>query len=316
MSAVDLDVKRLARICSGMVAGDVGVSVLAEELAGVLPGLSFEHALTRGGWHRLGGVVDRDYKRVAEHIAQWAEKESGGDVELLVSRYHDAGYFATRFQGRTYYLVAPTGPAPEQFVQLEVEELQEVLDRFLIDPDWLPDDLEDFIDPIDYPRLEPEPVAAPRYSFRRFTRIADLFERSEGSTGFDLLRRFMADWQGSSAGLDHQFCRHWVLSLRENPSRDDGVLFSAKPTPAQPADGLPDLEGLEGSTGAELATGLHAFDRAVGYPFAWYFHMVTSTSIPSSIAEAVMRDLDGDYDYLPRCDFECLRAWVSKPYGV
>lgn len=316
MSAVEFDVKRLARICSGTVAGDVGVSVLAEELAGVLPGLTFEHVLTRSGWHRLGGVVDRDYKRVAEHISQWVEKESGRDVEVLVSRYHDAGYFATRFQGRTHYLVASIGPAPEQFIQLEVEELQEVLDRFLIDPDWLPDDLEDFIDPMDYPRLEPEPVAAPRYVFRRFTRIADLLERSEGSTGFDLLRRFMADWQGSSAGLEREFCRHWVLSLRESPSRDHGVLFSAKTTAALPADGLPELEELEGSAGAELAARLHAFDRAAGYPFAWYFHMVASTYIPSSVAEAVMRDLDGDYDYLPQRDLERLRAWVSKPYGV
>lgn len=316
MSAVEFDAKRVARICSGTAACDAGLNVLAEELTGLLPGLTFEHVLTRSGWHRLGGIVDRDYHRVAEHVSQWAEQESGGNVELLLSRYRDAGYFATRFQGRTHYLVASTGRDPEQFIQLEVEELQEVLDRILIDPDWLPDDLEDFVDPLDYPRLEPEPISAPRYVFRRFTRIADVLERTEDYTGFDLVRRFMADWQRSSAGLEHEFCRHWVLSLREDPDQYDGTLISAKPTAAKPVGDLPELRGLEASAGAELASRLQAFDRAVGYPFAWYFHMVTSTNIPSSIADAVMRDLDGDYDYLPRRDLDCLRAWLSKPYGV
>ncbi|MBP8284631.1 MAG: hypothetical protein KAX46_12090, partial [Chromatiaceae bacterium] len=42
-------------------------------LRDLLPGMEPRHALTRGGWHRLGGLVDQEGQRIAHHILAWAE---------------------------------------------------------------------------------------------------------------------------------------------------------------------------------------------------------------------------------------------------
>jgi hypothetical protein len=48
-----------------------------------------------------------------------------------------------KVMGRTHYLTAITGQRAADFVQIEIEELQEIIHRPLWDPDWLPDDLAD-----------------------------------------------------------------------------------------------------------------------------------------------------------------------------
>ncbi len=85
----------------------------------------------------------------------WAETESGGDIETLLDKCSEQILFATKISGTTLYFTASTGDKPQDFLQLEVEVLQEVLDRPLSDPDFLPDSVEEFLDPVDYPRLEP-----------------------------------------------------------------------------------------------------------------------------------------------------------------
>jgi hypothetical protein len=304
----------LAQACRSSTP-DEGLAELIRSLGDAVSHLKFEHVLTRSGWHRLGGVVDSDYQRVAEGIATWAEGESGGDVEKLLSRYSEAGYFATRLQGRTHYLVAPTGHRPGDFVQLEVEELQEVLDRYLIDPDWLPESLEEFLDPLDYPRLEPEPIGLPRYLFRRMTDMTHLLrERQDPVLDCSKLCRFLSDWSESSAGSAGQpFCRHWVLALRETPDSDGGTHLSARPVPT--SMGLASLAPYDGAHGLELANRVQGFDRQAGYPFAWYFHMLTGRLVPADLGEAVGADHDRDFGYLPSKDRDLLMAWRRSPYA-
>ncbi|MCG7917150.1 MAG: hypothetical protein N0E37_05275, partial [Candidatus Thiodiazotropha taylori] len=105
-----------------------GFEQLTEKINLLMPELQFTRVVTRGNWYRLGGVVDGDYNPVSQNIAQWAEENSGGDVDNLIADYIDCGYFATRLAGKTHYFTAPCGEGPEQFIQLEIEELQEVLD--------------------------------------------------------------------------------------------------------------------------------------------------------------------------------------------
>ncbi len=273
-----------------------------------------ERVLTRSGWHRLGGVVDGAYRRVAESIAQWVEQESGGEVERLLSRYAGAGYFATRLRGQTHYLVFPKGSSAADFVQLEVEELQEVLDRYLIDPDWLPDSLEEFIDPLDYPRVEPEPIGQPRFLFRRMTDMkALLADQRDAPSDRARLCRFLADWEQSSAGAAAPFCRHWIVALRETPDRDGGTRLSVRPVPT--ARVLPSLAPYDGVRGPELANRIHGFDHQAGYPFAWYFHMLSGRLVPFELGEAVASDLAGEFDYLAPRDSERLLEWRLQPYA-
>jgi hypothetical protein len=149
------DITAVARACA---ASDPtrGADGLLTGLGRLWPDLSFKPILTRGGWCRAGSVVDIDKQRVAESMRLCAESQaSPGDSQPLLDACLQHQLFATRLVGRTHYLTAQTGRAAADFVQLEVEELQEVLERYLSDPDWLPDGLEEFIDPLDYPQYRP-----------------------------------------------------------------------------------------------------------------------------------------------------------------
>ncbi len=293
-----------------------GVERLTEEINGLMRGLQFSHLVSRGNWYRLGGVVDADYKPISRNIAQWAAENSAGDVDKLVADYIDCGYFATRLAGKTHYFTAPCGDRPEQFIQLEIEQLQEVLDRPLVERDWFPESLEEFLDPLDYPRLEAEPVAAAYLQFRRITAIESLLNHSSEKTrAMRSLRRFFSDWHVSSAGLQSQFCDHWILALREYQDSDGEHQLSAKPYSTFSGDLKVTCLG-DTPHGSELANAIHGYDRQAGYPFAWFFNLLSSKSDNYKLAEAVLMDQMGAFDYLPARDLQVLRAWEASPYGV
>ena len=295
-----------------------GIDAFKEQLGLMMPDLDFNWVITRGNWHRLGGVVDANYQSVSHNIVHWAEQEAGGDVDELIARYVDEGYFATQLAGKTHFFTAPFGDRAEDFIQLEIEELQEVLDRPLVERDWFPDSLEEFLDPLDYPRLEPEPVAKPYYQFRRITPIAKLVHKMESqreSQSLYNLRRFFQDWELSSAGEGGPFCNHWILALREYIDSDGECSRTARPVCTFPGQ-LPELPPGESLHGSKLANAIHIYDRLVGCSFAWYFIMLSSKAANYSLAEAVLRDQMGAYDYLPARDLKVLRQWEERPYGV
>ncbi|NCC41266.1 MAG: hypothetical protein EOM21_17905 [Gammaproteobacteria bacterium] len=286
--------------------------LLVAAVQDLMPDTEVRLVLSRGGWHRPGGVVTAEGQRVALAIQEWAERESGGDVDELVFKVADLGLRATRLDGRTHYLVAPTGPGARDFLQIEVEELTEVLDRELIQPDWFPDSIAELVDPLDFPHLEPTPVDAPRLVFRRLLRVADW--ASHGDPG-PRLRRFLDDWDRSSPAETEAFCHHWVLGVREYLDRDGDGHLAAKPIAVAGEAPPVRIEG-EIPRGSTLANLIHGFDRELGYPFAWYFHMLTSTQVSHRLAEAVHADQMGAYDYLPARDLKVLRDWYDAPYGL
>jgi hypothetical protein len=291
-----------------------GISAIVEGLSSIFPELEFEHVLSRGGWYRLGGVVDSDYQRVSDNIVEWAEQECDGDPEQLVLKYIDSVYFATKLAGKTHYLTVSSGDKPEQFIQLEIEELQEVLDRPLVEQDWFPESMQEFLDPLDYPRLEPEPVAKSKYIFRRMSDINQLVhETATESRHLQNIRRFFNDWYRSSANDSTRFCQHWVLALREYTDRDGYRQVNAKPVPTHSKGQLDDIEGR---SGAQLATAIQRYDNAMGYHFSWFFMMLSSQSDNFVIADAVLRDQSGSYDYIPLRDLQVLTDWGSDPYSV
>lgn len=299
----------VAEACQS-IRDPAGIEPILEAIQARLPELSLHHAMTRSGWHRLGGVVDLDGRRIARHITEWAEAESGGDIDELLFKLSKVQYFATRLNGQTHYLVARTGPLARDSIQIEIEQLQEVLDRCITDPDWFPDSIADFVDPLDFPRLEPEPVGSPRLLLRRLVRIDDLIASLDAGSR---LRRFLDDWDRSSAAESEGFCHHWVLAIREHEGREGRL--AAKPVPVL-ANQIPALPDAEVARGAGLANQIHGFDRQVGYHFAWYFHMLTSRQVSHKLAEAVHADLMGAYDYLPARDLRVLRDWYQDPYGI
>ena len=86
-----------------------------------IPEFALACVMSRGGWHRLGGVVDGDHRRIAQHIRTWSEEQSDGDVELLLDKCSELHGFVTRLEGLTHYLTAPTGEGAGDFIQVEIE---------------------------------------------------------------------------------------------------------------------------------------------------------------------------------------------------
>lgn len=307
--------QQLVELCQNTDTAS-GLPGIVYGLDSIFPDLSFEHVLSRGGWHRLGGVVDSNYQRISDNIVQWAEQESDGDPEQLVLRYMHSVYFATKLSGTTHYLTVSTGDKPEQFIQLEIEELQEVIDRPLVERDWFPESMQEFLDPLDYPRLEPEPVSKSQYVFRRMTHIDQLInEKALETRHLKNIRRFFQDWERSSAQDTARFSQHWVLALREYTDSDGYQQVNAKPVSTYP-QGSRQLRDCEGKSGAELAKSIQRYDHVMGYHYSWFFMMLSSQSENFVVADAVLRDQEGAYDYISQKDLEVLRDWAINPYSV
>ncbi|GAB6054549.1 hypothetical protein JCM17960_33690 [Magnetospira thiophila] len=288
---------------------------LLESVARAIPGVAFELAVTRDGWYRTGGILVADGSRIAHNLRDWAESTCDGDVTEIAAEYLGEGYVATRLQGRTHYLMAATGDGPMDFIQVEVEEIQEMTDRPLLDPDFLPDDIEDLVDPMDAPRLTGEPCGGPRYELRRATDFSPCLESPDSKfCGDAFFRRFLGEWIASSAAQAVRLHEHWVFTMVPYTDRFGEPRFYVKPRPQrQPGN---KLDGKIHGRGSDLARLIHAFDRASDYPMAWYFHMVTGCGVSHIIAEAALDDLMGAYAYLPAKDLAILRKWGKEPYQL
>ncbi len=294
-------------------------SALLEIANRIRPGCTFRFALSRGGWYRPGGVIAADGRRVADSLESWAKEELAdyaGDMDDFLQRYAESEWSVTRHTGRTHYFVATYGSAPADSLQLEVEELQEVLDRKLIDIDNTPEELQELIEPTIPSVLEAQPVGAPRYLFRRLIDIRQTVAKVSFSNGRTVgLPRFIVDWSHSSAAVRGHFSDHWIVALREHQDRYRNPVISASLI-SRHARELKTFHWNIELYGVEMSAQLKAFDRVAGYPSAWYFHLVAGTFTPPKIAYAVMRDLDAGFHYLPDTETFLLRDWLSAPYSV
>jgi hypothetical protein len=115
------------------------------------PELTFRQVLSRGGWYRLGGVVDANQRPSSDIWRPGPSSELAAhddDMAALCDDYADRGLRATRLTGRTHYFVAATGAGATDFVQIEIEELQEVVCHPLFAAETgLPSGIEELIDP-------------------------------------------------------------------------------------------------------------------------------------------------------------------------
>lgn len=294
-------------------------SGLLETASRALPGQPFRFVLSRGGWYRPGGVVRAGGERVADHLDAWAEAEladCGGDMDGFIERHGGADLLATRLSGRTHYFVAPYGPAPADFLQLEIEELHEVLDRRLLSADDPPADLQELIDPLHPVALEAQPVAPPHYRFRRLTDMRHVVVRLPAPVGqIHPLSRFLGEWERSQARNKNPFCHHWIVALREHQDRYRNPVLSASPVSLH-ARQLKPFHWDTGARGVDAASQLLAFDRAAGYPGAWYFHLVAGGLTPRAFATALASDLDAGYSYLREQESRLLTEWMRAPYSA
>ena len=215
---------------------------------------------------------------------------------------------------RVIDLVAPVGRGVADYLQLEIEDLQEAWSHPLFDREPPPATLEEFVDPR-LPKDELKPLGLPRYAFRRLTHMGDALARMRTQAlEPQAIHRFVADWEAGSAGHATDLANHWVIALREHMDRYRQTLTRAAPVSALNGD-PPRFAAREGTRGLALHEALAAFDRHLGYPFAWFFHMLTTKAVPHWVARTVAEDAAGGYAYLPERDLAVVREWLHKPYG-
>lgn len=315
MIEFDKEKAALGELCAAapVVAGEESLIAVFTRL---FPGLTFRHALARTGWHRIGGVIGADFSPLASSLRDWAEEASEGDLFQLYAKYGEAGLLTTRHEGKTHYFVASNGPAAADFVQIEIEELVEVVDRPLFIGDRIPEDVEELIDPpgAHEARLPHRQVSAPRYAFRDLTPIGRLVAGHKVAEGSDLRYiRFLDEWDASSAAGGARFCDHFVLRLL--PFRDRFGERKIEATPL-PCGSLPEIDGAATRlSGVPLANFLRDFDKRAGFPMAWYFLMLIHKKALIDIAQSVYLDAHRNYRYLPDKDLATLDGWIRKPYS-
>ncbi len=307
--------------CCVQVPVTQGPAALARELARLAPQLSFRVVLARGGWYRLGGVVDTHGQHIAADIERWAEAElerHGDDLAAVASAHADDMLRATRLTGKTHYWVARIGPGAADYIQIDIEELQEVICHALFPAGEVPASVDELVDPHDAWPGHQSALGVPFYAMRRLTHVADFLAGMRAQKPEpQAIHRFIEAWEASSAGQTSDFCNHWVLALREHLDRYRQPIRSA--TPVAALNGAPPRFagecGIHEPRGLSLADALQGFDRQLGYPMAWFFHMITTKCVPHAVARCVIEDVQVGFNYLPDRDLRVVRNWLHHPYG-
>ena len=311
---------KIAELCVRVSAAS-GPEVLARELASLAPALAFREVLARGGWYRLGGVVDASGAHLADELRSWVEAqlaEHADDMAALFEAYAGQGLRATRLSGRSHYFVAATGPGATDFIQIEIEEMQELVCHPLFDGDSVPGGIEELVDPRDNDcggGMAARPLGAPFLRLRRLTVIGEFLARMrEQKPAPQTIHRFIDAWEKSSASHATQFSNHWVIAVREHLDRYRQAILQAAPVAA--LNGAPPkFSAAFGMQGVALRDALARYDKAIGYPMAWFFHMLTTKSAPHALANAVIDDVQAGFHYLPDRDVEVVKEWLFRPYG-
>ena len=293
-----------------------GPGALVKALSLALPEWKFRHAMSRGGWYRLGGVLDGNGQRLSENLENWAESaldKCDGDFGRLTDDFAEQTLFATRLVGQTHYLVASAGEGNDGFLQLEIEDLQEMRVHRLFAND--PSTLEELVDPRGAAE-KPLPIGIPFYTFRRLQHIGAFLRRMLAQKPeLAPIHRMLADWSKSSASNTSAYYNHWVISTREHYDRYHQPIFRAQPIATQ-AGAMPEFDSADSTSGLKLHEALTCFDREAGYPMAWYFHMLSSKTIPHWVAQTVVEDSLAGFAYLPQRDVDVVRGWLHRPYSV
>ena len=297
-------------------AVSAGPAALVKALGMALEGWKFRHALSRGGWYRLGGIVDQHGRRISDNLEAWvatALDARDGDLGRLADDYAGQQLFATRLVGQTHYLVAAAGEATDDFIQLEIEDLQEMRAHRLFAND--PGSLEELVDPRGGSD-SPQPVGLPFYAYRRIQHVGAFLARMLAQKPEPAaIHRMLTDWQNSSAAHASDYYNHWVIATREHLDRFHQPIFRAQPI-ATLAGEPPEFAAAPGTSELKLHEALTHFDRASGYPMAWYFHMLTTKAVPHWVAQSVVEDALAGFAYLPQRDVEVVRGWLHRPYSV
>lgn len=268
-------------------------------------------------WFQVGGIVDQTGQTVAKDLFEWVERtylECGRDLQVLIDHILEQQLIATKVAGNTLYFSVNTGDNAEDAILIEIEKSQEKTDRLLVSPEDLPECKEDISDPFLPSYVDGFNIGPASYAYKGKTDIAVFMQSlSENHPDKHPIQRFIDDWNQSSAAK-FNFSEDWLIRPLKHVGRYGENVLNAELIPLRQS-AMSNIETIIGKHGSDLHTVLKRFDKKAGYPFAWYFYMVTE-QLTSKSAEAVYEDISGDFAYLPASDEAILRAWMQDPYYI
>lgn len=310
--------QNITECCKKIIPGQTE-DILLRQLQNLVPDYPVQLALTGDEWYRLGGVVDMDGRRIANDLIEWVERtylECGQNLQTLIDYTVEQKLIATKQTGKTLYFVVQSGDRAEDFTLIEIDKTHEVSDRMLVNELQPPEDLEEFIDPLQPFCIESFGFGHSRYTYRRKTDVKLFMEViNERHRGEHPVQRFMDDWNRSSAGQKKRLSDEWIIRPYQHTGRFGERIVNVEIINTQHCI-LPHLEDFSGKKGSALSNLLNRFDRQAGYPFAWFFHMIKGKHVSTHCAEAVYKDIAGDFAYLGQRDEAVLRDWIASPYNV
>ncbi|AGG89145.1 hypothetical protein R2APBS1_2022 [Rhodanobacter denitrificans] len=317
-------------------------------------------ATTRGDtWLHRRKVFGADGTLVADDHEAWLAEQvarDGGNVRATCARLDNAGYRLSQCKITTLYVVAAGhSGTPSDFLQIEVDLEEEVLDRELRPggawrmPRTL-DELQREADQgLELPLAQRLPVRPRAYRLRRIVdveawlQVADAMEdaRREAICG----RRYRvtsSETPGATIqtpdelfpGWDRfpakhrRFFRDWRRSSAA-PHRlcDQWVLKLTDWT--DPRDGRRSLDmvpmwvfsrplaKVNAAKGSdyEFYGTLEKLDRRTGVTFGWFFYMLHGNRVEADAGRRVIRAAEAGTIVMPECDYRVLKDWEAEPYG-
>ncbi len=313
-----LDGQQLVTLCKHTLPGQDD-ELLLSRLQSLNPNYPMRLAKTGEEWYRLGGIVDMEGNRIASNLIEWTERtyiECGKNLQTLIDHARKQKLIATRQTGNTLHFVVQTGSKAEQFVQIDIDKTHEMSDRLLVSEHNPPEDLEEFIDPLEPECIGAFHIGASRYSYRRKTDVAIFMDEiNKYHIEEHPVQRFMDDWNRSSALQKAVLSDDWIVRPFRHTGRFGEQIINVEIVNTQRKN-LPQLDDIQGKKGVSLHNLLTRFDRQAGYPFAWFFYMVKGKLVSPQSGVAVFKDISGDFSYLPERDVAVLKDWINTPYSV
>lgn len=313
-----LDGQQLAKICKNTLPTQ-NDEVLLNKIQALVPDYKVRLVKTGDEWYRLGGIVDMNGKRIANDLIEWTERtfiECGKNLQTLIEHTRELQLIATQQTGNTLYFIIQIGKKAEDFIQLDIDKTHEQADRLLVGEYHPPEDLEEFIDPLEPECIDAFSIGTARYSYRRKTDVAVFMEEiNKHHHEEHAVQRFMDDWNRSSAGQSAVMSEDWIIRPYRHIGRFNEQIINVELINTQQKN-IPRLEDISGKKGVALHTLLTRFDRQVGHSFAWFFYMLKGKLVTPQVATAVFKDLKNDFSYLPERDIAVLKDWISTPYNI
>lgn len=313
-----LDGQQIAKLCK-QILPSADDELLLAKLQELIPSHKVRLARVGDEWYRLGGIVDMQGNRVAQDLVEWTERtfiNCGKNLQTLIEHAQEEKLIATRQTGNTLHFVVQTGTKAEDFIQIDIDKTHEISDRLLVSEHNPPEDLEEFIDPLNPDCLEAFSIGAARYSYKRKTDVAVFMDEiNKYHIEEHPVQRFMDDWNRSSAQQKAVLSDDWIVRPFRNTGRFGEQIINVEIVNTQPKNVL-QMKDVSGKKGTSLANLLTRFDRQAGYPFAWFFYMAKGKLVLPQTGVAVYKDVNGDFSYLPERDVAVLKDWVNTPYSV